>query len=474
MTLPDHRSLSLHKEIARFVDDPFMVSVLTGLSDLCVLLEPDGRVVAASAKADSALVPVVDSWAGRLLSDVLDDGSAQKLARRIEQVQCQEPGLAPRWAELVHVLGEGDVVPVRYAIYLLPDRKHLLMLGQDQRPTIEMQQLLLNAQIALERDHEAQREIDTRYRLLMDFTTDAIVLLATTSGQIVDINHDAAAILGRARADLIGKPLIDYLNGVTREGLVSGLERPAAAGAASVIDVEAKTSQRMYQATGKLFRASGEQLAIIRLKDPAGGSIGDQRLSDNLRQLFNHGADAIVFADRDGNILAASETFLNLTDAPSSGAVRGRSLSEFLARGVVDLRVLLENARRAGQLRMYATKLNTDFGAQLGVEISATWLDDQFDPVLALVIRNATSASNVRADMGGQDSNMQGVIELVGSSTLKDIVSETTDVIERICIETALELTRNNRVAAAEMLGLSRQSLYVKLRKYDLLSKDET
>ncbi len=474
MTLPDHRDLSLHKEIARLVDDPFTASVLTGLSDLCVLLEPDGRVVAASAKADSALVSVVSSWAGRSLRDLLDDVSAEKLERRVAQAQAEGADQAPRWAELVHDLGGGDVLPVRYALYLLPDREHLLMLGQDQRPTIEMQQLLLNAQIALERDHEAQREIDTRYRLLMDFTTDAIVLVATASGQIVDINHDAAATLGRARADMIGKPLVDYLVGLSRESMVSALEQPSTAGAAAVLDVEAKSTQRKLQVSGKLFRASGEQLAILRLKDPEGGSIGDQRLSDNLRQLFNHGADAIVFADRDGNILAASETFLNLTDAPSSAAVRGRSLSEFLARGVVDLRVLLENARRAGQLRMYATKLNTDFGAQVGVEISATWLDDQFDPVLGLVMRNAATTGAWRAETTGQDSNMQGVIELVGSSTLKDIVSETTDVIEKICIETALELTRNNRVAAAEMLGLSRQSLYVKLRKYDLLSKDES
>ena len=57
-------------------------------------------------------------------------------------------------------------------------------------------------------------------------------------------------------------------------------------------------------------------------------------------------------------------------------------------------------------------------------------------------------------------------------SMLKDIVAETTDVIEKMCIETALELTRNNRVAAADMLSLSRQSLYVKLRKYGLLNKD--
>ena len=36
-----------------------------------------------------------------------------------------------------------------------------------------------------------------------------------------------------------------------------------------------------------------------------------------------------------------------------------------------------------------------------------------------------------------------------------------------------MRLTDNNRVAAAEMLGLSRQSLYVKLRKYGLIKPSE-
>ena len=73
--------------------------------------------------------------------------------------------------------------------------------------------------------------------------------------------------------------------------------------------------------------------------------------------------------------------------------------------------------------------------------------------------------------MPGTGEVTKNVMDLVGSSPLKDIVAATTDVIEKMCIETAVELTRNNRVAAAEMLGLSRQSLYVKLRKYNLLSK---
>ena len=39
----------------------------------------------------------------------------------------------------------------------------ILMLGRDLRPIAEVQQQLVAAQLALERDYEAQREMDTRY-----------------------------------------------------------------------------------------------------------------------------------------------------------------------------------------------------------------------------------------------------------------------------------------------------------------------
>jgi transcriptional regulator with GAF, ATPase, and Fis domain len=51
---------------------------------------------------------------------------------------------------------------------------------------------------------------------------------------------------------------------------------------------------------------------------------------------------------------------------------------------------------------------------------------------------------------------------------LRDLVREATDVIEKLAIEAALELSGDNRASAAEMLGLSRQSLDVQLRRYGL------
>jgi transcriptional regulator PpsR len=446
------------------------------LSDVSLVIAQDGKVRAAVAKPDSGFAGVVKGWIGQDFTKVLDGDSGERFRARCEDLanRAKSGDASPfRWVELVHKGVGGGGVPVRYAMHLVSQSDEVLLLGQDQRPVMEMQQQLMNAQIALEQDYEAQRELDTRYRLLMDFTSDAVALVSATTATIVDLNHNAASLFGTARAELLETPFAERFTGRRRGELLSALSSPLAVDSPSPIEVELKASQRQLLLSSKLFRAAGEQLIFVRLSDPELGSVADGKLVANLRQLFYRGPDAMVFTDRDGNILSANETFLNLTDVSNPSAVQGRSVADFLARGVVDLKVLLENAQRAGQLRMYATKLKTDFDAMVAAEISATWLDDRLTPVLALVIRNASSAAARRGEAGAQDADMRGVMELVGSSTLKDIVAETTNVIEKICIETAIELTRNNRVAAAEMLGLSRQSLYVKLRKYDMLSREE-
>ena len=53
----------------------------------------------------------------------------------------------------------------------------------------------------------------------------------------------------------------------------------------------------------------------------------------------------------------------------------------------------------------------------------------------------------------------ESLTELVGRVPLKELVRESSDVIERLCIEAALELTDDNRASAAEILGLSRPTV---------------
>jgi len=183
----------------------------------------------------------------------------------------------------------------------------------------------------------------------------------------------------------------------------------------------------------------------------------------------------MLFTDAKGSIVATNDSFLDLLDAAHVGDVKGRSLAEFLSRGQIDLGVLVDNSKQRGQMGVYTTKLVNDLGGRIPVEISATYLDDLTQPAIGFVLRDSSRAEAMRQPTTTQmptEESSQSVMELVGSATLKEIVAETTDVVEKMCIETAVSLTKNNRVAAAEMLGLSRQSLYVKLRKYGLLAKD--
>ena len=68
--------------------------------------------------------------------------------------------------------------------------------------------------------------------------------------------------------------------------------------------------------------------------------------------------------------------------------------------------------------------------------------------------------------------SLQQLKELVGRVALKELVRESAELIERMCIEAALEVSGNNRASAAQLLGLSRQTLYSKLRRHGLAEFD--
>jgi DNA-binding NtrC family response regulator len=89
-------------------------------------------------------------------------------------------------------------------------------------------------------------------------------------------------------------------------------------------------------------------------------------------------------------------------------------------------------------------------------------------------LSGARSRDAMPASSGGMADSVAQLSQLVGRMPMKEIVGETSTMIERMCIQAALELTQNNRASAAEMLGLSRQSLYVKLHRYGMVAEDES
>jgi transcriptional regulator PpsR len=445
--------------------------IISTAADIAFIIAGTGRIISILSNPHHRSFGQLRHWEGQPLRSVLTSESVVKFDNRLAEMQISDG--PSRAVELNHVDAGMWEFPVRYSLHHVDANGTVLMLGRDLRPIAEMQQQLVKAQLALERDYESSRESDTRYRVLMDATRDAIVMVSMSSGRITDANIAAASLLGGTRTEMIGSAIAQEFEGRRRGEFLESMANLAVAESMMPIELQARRSQRRLIVVPTMFRAAGERLLLCRLEPADGSDAVPNELTDNLASLYAKGVEGVVFTDRDGVIRAANEAFLNLADAANLSAVRGRSLAEFVTRGTIDLKVLIDNARRAGHMRVYATKLLTAYESQVAVEISAVWLGDRHAPVIGFVIRDSSRNDAMRRPMSpSTDDGMRNVAQLVGASSLKDIVAETTDVVEKMCIETAVELTRNNRVAAAEMLGLSRQSLYVKLRKYGLLNKD--
>lgn len=450
--------------------------ILASASDITIILRPDGIIERVAVNPANRSLGCLDHWEARPLREFLTEESRPKLEARIAALDPADPRAAAV-VELNHVDNVTWEFPIRYTILQAGIGGRLILAGRDLRPIAEAQQQLVKAQLALERDQERYREFDTLYRVVMESVDDAVAIVNVSTGRITDLNASAAKLLGGTVAALQGASFAAQFEEADRATLADVAAAAGQGRQLPPVRTATARSGRRVAVHRRLFRAAGERLAACRLVVEDQAAQGADELSAALANLYATGSDAILLTDARGVIRHANEAFLALGDAALLAEVRGRSLADFLARGAVDLKVLLDNAGRVGRLRSYATRFLGAFGSEVPVEISATLIGENGTAGFVFVIRSgqrAAASEPPKAGKGGlfTDEDARSAMELVGSTPLRDILTATTDVVERICIETAIQLTRNNRAAAAEMLGLSRQSLYVKLRKYGLIDRD--
>ncbi|MGB5863789.1 MAG: transcriptional regulator PpsR [Sulfitobacter sp.] len=451
------------------IEPEYFKDIVARSADLGVMITAEGDVLGVFASPGFRPKDALLRFEGAQMRDTLTPESVTKFDARIAEFLADPE--QSYTIELNHTAaGSSPTFPVRYSFHAVGESGKILLLGRDLRPIADMQQQLVAAQLTLEKDYEARRAHDMQFRVLMASIEDAMIFVSLPSGMVKDCNPAARVLLGKQGGDLVGVSLNQVFEGKGKDDLLDHLIGLASESGKPNITLKARAPARMVMLRPVLFRSGGDQAMLCRVTATAPQVLKSDSLQDNLTGLYERGAEAIVFVDPAGVILSANEAFLNLADVTHGQALKGRSIVDFLGRGSVDLNVMLENAARSGAMRSYTTRVTGEFGAERAVEVSTTHVQTGAEPVFALVLRDVSRIDNARTEtqqLGEVD--IQSVIELIGSQSLREIVAKTTDVVEKMCIETAVELTSNNRVAAAEMLGLSRQSLYVKLRKYGLL-----
>lgn len=455
------------------LDASDLVDVIVAAMDVVLQLAPDGRVLEAQSGLGPKHSALIQGWVGQDFRETLTVESVPKFEAALTSLQSSRH--LNRGIELNHKHENQSDFPVRYSFFTPKNGSTIVLVGRDLSSISEVQQHLVNVQIELERDYEAHRDADTRFRVLLEGTQEAVLFVSCSTGRVTSLNKRAASLLGGDKANITGQAIAQEFDGRRRGELIDALTSAALSDPAGQISLKARRSQATLSVAPHLFRIDNERMLLCRISSPSVDATPiATETADRMAALFDQGPDAILFVDSSGQILSGNEAFLSLVEVPHLSGLRGRSISDYFARGSIDMKAILDNTMKSGALPLYATHMSSDLGNDVPVEISTSLIDNDNHPILAMILRDARRAEAVwRPNGGAQTSDMRSVMELVGSTTLKKIVADTTDMVEKMCIETAVELTRNNRVAAAEMLGLSRQSLYVKLRKYGLLSKDK-
>lgn len=454
--------------------------VVAASADVALVIDESGVICDLAFGDETLLVEGYYEWLGKPWVQTVTVESRPKVEAILRESRANA---VPRWRHINHPGTSGPDLPISYSAVSLPQTQarasvtgRTLVFGRDLRSSSALQQRLIGAQQAMERDYWRLRHMETRYRSLFHAVGEAVVILDAATGKLEDFNPAATALMGAAVLKP-GSRLADGFESDPQQALdarvSSVFERVRATGRIESVQARLVGRPELLRLSVSLFRQERSAHLLVRLSavsDRVTAAVpeDDTRLQDLAERL----PDALVVTDLDGIVLKANRAFLDLAQLANPAQALGQSLDRWLGRTGVDLNVLVSSVRQRNAVRLYATLLRGEFGTATDVEVSAVYVADDETPCLGFAIRDVSRRLAAEPRPQGADREVPRSVgqmtELVGRVPLKDIVRETTDLIEQLCIEAALELTRDNRALAAEILGLSRQSLYVKMRRFNI------
>ncbi|MEM7027456.1 MAG: transcriptional regulator PpsR [Pseudomonadota bacterium] len=446
-------------------DAALMVAVST---DISMVLDKNGVIQDLSIGNDEIAEDEYQHWLGKAWIDTVTVESRPKIESLLSATDSFENA---RWRQVNHPSVTGNDLPIQYATIQLGGESDMrIAIGRYLGSMATLQQQLVDAQQSMERHYWQFRHLETRYRLLFKISEEGIFVVDAQSQNIIEMNPFASQLLDIAQADIKGESFINILEKNSSRKIEQIMAGVRATGKIEHGTAKLLLNNLEVDITVSLFPQNGNSVYLVRLA-PLRSSTGHEssNVRNKLLRLVDSAPDGFVVTRSDGNILTANQAFLELIGVFSEEQIKGEPLSKWLGRPGIDMNVLSANLREQGKIRLFSTTLRSEHDAIVQVEISAKSVLNGDQPNFAFIIRDIS----LRLD--DQNKNVrkiprpvQQMTELVGRVPLKELVQESTNMIEKYCIEAALEITGDNRASAAEMLGLSRQGLYSKLRRYGL------
>jgi transcriptional regulator PpsR len=397
----------------------------------------------------------VKNWLGRCWMDTVADSGVEHVRHILDDIRA---GGYSAYRPIQQRFPSGLELSIEYTAMRLGDSDGFIAIGRDLNSWSELQARLVAAQRAMERDYWKLRDVETRYRLLFDASNDAVLVLTADELRVADANPAAIRRLGLTKGwDFLGE-----LSPRERDSFRAMLARVSESGRAPGGVFHLGSTRAPWILRASLTnddQTSAYMVQVIPVNDSR--SVIPLSETLDLGGLLQRNPDGFVVLDRDGFVQQANPAFLSLVQAGSEAAVLGHAFSRWFRQPEAQIQSLLARLRDGGGVRMLLTTVTGELGADLEVELSMGGDSDNDCTLVGLMLRNV-----------GERLTRSPALSLPLAKTdgtpLKHLVRKAVEDVERHYVETALLTARGNRTAAAELLGLSRQSLYSKLNRYGL------
>ena len=452
------------RQVAGLLDGEAAGLLVAAATDVSLVVDADGVIRDATIGGGDLEAENIPGWLGRRWIDTVTVESRAKVDALLRDAQA---GGVTRWRQINHPSPSGTDLPIRYASIRPVEDGPILVLGRDMRAVAALQRRLTDAQQALERDYDRLRAAETRYRLLFQISGEPVLVADVGTRRVVEVNPAAARLLGRPAKRLTGQDAVDLFEAGGARGLEAQFSALRTTGQASDVRVSLPHGRGEVTVSASLFRGAGAANVLLRLCADAAVQRDGPEHEAPTRAVIGAMPEGFVVTDPSRRVLMANAAFLELTQLATEQQARGRPLEEWLGREETEAQALFATLIEHGSVRRFSTVMRGAYGAVEDVEIAAVSVGGA-RPCLGFAIRSAPRRIAEGRLPAGREvpRSVEQMADLVGRVSMKTLVRETTDLIEKLCIEAALRITRDNKASAAEMLGLSRQGLYAKMRRY--------
>ena len=225
------------------IDTEAAATLIAAAADIALVLDETGTIQDVSIATQDLMDDLAGhaNWLGKTWAETVTEDSQPKIEMLIAGALSRQES---RWRHVNHPSTSGADVPVLYAAVRTGAPGRIVAFGRDLRALSALQRRLIDAQQSMERDYARIRHVETRYRLLFQMASDAVLVVDDAARQVIDSNPTARRLFGDAADPGSAWPLSNAFTPDTARGVEMLLAGVRASGRADDVRAHLHESSR--------------------------------------------------------------------------------------------------------------------------------------------------------------------------------------------------------------------------------------